>query len=260
MEQYYIFDNYNQLNYINSLLITLFLKKSLIYRELLDSPPQINTNNSYQDIYFQEIIKTIIINLKKFNILNANTVSYFKNIIYLNGFSNKDTINSNMHPIFLYDYLLNYLKYQKMELMNIKLLGKIEQMNYITLETDLVDTKIKELIKLNLSGKILNNIPNIICFQLNRKNDNSYIDIQKKISINSIYNFTDKSTKLIWKIHSIICHDSINNIYYSFIKFSKDWLYVNELEPEFIKIVNIKNFEVAIKTKSVMIFYTFSKN
>ena len=70
----YRIENSENTNYISCLLISLFYNKNIIYSLFLDND---NINSIY--IYIQELIKSIINNIKNYYFINSNSLKY---IIY----------------------------------------------------------------------------------------------------------------------------------------------------------------------------------
>ena len=252
-----IIENKNN-NILSCLLLTLFFNKNYIYNTFLESD-----NLQPNIIYFQEIIKNIINNNNYFKIISNSNINYLKNILLFNYFENFTNLYKNNNIIDLYDFLFNIFNIQKIELINTKKNSEIETHNFIDLIPLDNNTDIKTLISLTFENKILQNIPNFMAFKINRNNEFAYLDIKKKITINSIYNndiltintITSDSNKLIWKIHGIICYDKINDCYFSFINNYDDWYLISSNS---ITKIYIKNYENDIKSKSVFILYIFS--
>lgn len=238
-------DGYNT-NYISCLLLTLFLENNTIYKQFLEC-------NNF--IYLQEIIKKIINDFKNYNIVNSQILNYFRNIIYFNNFKEPSTILNNNSIIELYNFLYNKFDVPKIEILNITDRGNIERFNYLVLNYTHECNNIKKLINYNYSKKLLNNIPLFLGFYLIR-NDNMIIDIQKKISMNTIYSITSVD-KLIWKIYFIICCQ--NNNYYSFINYNDTWIMINQNNIPALEKINIKNYESDIKKNGLFIMYKFEK-
>ncbi len=266
MNSLYYIDNFNNINYITTLILSLFINKNIIYDSFLE-----NDNISINIYYIQELIKHIIYNLKKYNIVNYESVNYLRMVFFFHKFNNFTNYNNNIEIIDLYNFIYDLFCIQKIELIDLNNTSIIHMKNY--LDIDLTNNfesnqSIKLLLKKIYSFKVLNNIPNFICFNLIRNYNNPpvLINIQKKISINSNYNLIDISNnipnfdsknKLIWTIHSIICFDSN---YFSFIYNNNEWIYINDNNiGNHIKKINIKNYENIIKEKSILIIYKFFK-
>jgi len=254
----YIIEDGHNTNYISCLLLSLFLVKTKVYQYILES-----NETEIKSLYLQEIIKEIIKKFKKYNIMTGSSLNYFRNYIYLKKFKDFNTIFDNNSIEDLYNFISNQLNLQKIELINTLKMSVVESLYFLELNCN-QNINLKHLLKTNLSDKILNNIPNIIAIKLNRTN-NCYIDIQKKISIISVYNYADiissidtsnlKDNKLLWSIYSIIC--MCDNKYCSFIYYKHQWIYINEDIEKNIQIVNIKDYEDKIKKYAVFLIYSY---
>jgi hypothetical protein len=240
---YIIEDGYNT-NYISCLFLSLFLEKTNIYYYMLD-----NINLPNESVFIQEIIKTIINDFKNYKIINSKIMNYLRNILFFNNFLDSKYIFVNNCIIELYDYLYNIFHIQKIQFMNEL---KIDSFNYLIFDSyNELDTSIKKLININLPNLILNNIPNFIGIKLIRNHLLTNIDVQKKITFNSIF----KENKLIWEIKSIICFDIENSNYFSFVKYKDVWLIINEKLFPPIQKINIRIHENDIKLKSIFLIY-----
>ncbi len=241
---YIIEDGYNT-NYISCLILSLFLEKNSIYYYMLD-----NINLQSESIYIQEIIKTIINDFKNYKIINSISLNYLRNILFFNNFMDIKYIFENNCIIKLYEFFLEIFNVQKIELLSN--MSKLQTYNYLIFDTNNeLNTSIKKLINSNLKNIILNNIPNFIAIKLIRNNLLTNIDIQKKITFQTIFN----ESNLIWEIKSIICFDIENSNYFSFFKFKDAWLMINEKLFPPIQKINIKIHENDIKLKSLFLIY-----
>jgi hypothetical protein len=253
----YRIENSENTNYISCLLISLFYNKNIIYSLFLDND---NINSIY--IYIQELIKSIINNIKNYYFINSNSLNYLKSILYINNFKNKDILESNKIED-LYEYLYEIFDIGKIELIDLNNNAIINNMTYLNLECDEYNTTIKNLIKKNYSFKVLNNMPKFLAFKINRLNKEMNIDIQKKITLNTIFNITNTITNisssnnknLIWQINIIICYDNEINKYFSYINYNNNWLKITNYNDNFIIPVNIKSEEYIIKLKSIFLLY-----
>ena len=253
----YRIENSENTNYISCLLISLFYNKNIIYSLFLDND---NINSIY--IYIQELIKSIINNIKNYYFINSNSLNYLKSILYINNFKNKDILESNKIED-LYEYLYEIFDIGKIELIDLNNNAIINNITYLNLECDEYNTTIKNLIKKNYSFKVLNNMPKFLAFKINRLNKEMNIDIQKKITLNTIFNITNTITNisssnnknLIWQINIIICYDNEINKYFSYINYNNNWLKITNHNDNFIIPVNIKSEEYIIKLKSIFLLY-----
>ena len=248
MNNIYIIEDGHNTNYISCLILSLFLEKNIIYNHMLE-----NDNVTTESLYIQQIIKTIISDFRNYKILNSKILNYFRNILYFNNFKEIDNC-----IIELYDYFIQIFNIIKIEFLNISNMSCVESYSYLNLDaTKTFNTNIKELLKINLKSLLLNNIPHIIGIKIIRDNLITSIDIMKKISFDSIYNFSQNENKLIWEIKSIICFDIINSNYFSYLNFKNTWLLINEkLFPSMQKI-DIKLHENTIKLNSVFLIYNY---
>ena len=106
-------------------------------------------------------------------------------------------------------------------------------------------------------------MPKFLAFKINRLNKEMNIDIQKKITLNTIFNITNTITNisssnnknLIWQINIIICYDNEINKYFSYINYNNNWLKITNHNDNFIIPVNIKSEEYIIKLKSIFLLY-----
>lgn len=253
---YIIEDGYNT-NYISCLLLSLFLEKNTIYQNFL-----LNDNVPVEITYLQELIKILIDDFKNYKIMNSSKQNYLRIILYLKGFKNHKTISDNQPIEDLYDFLFEKIQLPKLEFFNLKSLDgtNIESMNYLTLLISNPDTSLKKILENNLETKLLNNIPNFIAIKLIKEDDNFLCDIQKKISINSIYNYSNKTdAKLIWEISSIICYEKEINNYFSFIFVNNNWYIINQISIPCMQKINIRNYENIIKLKARFLVYKFEE-
>lgn len=232
---YMIEDGINT-NYISCLLLSLFIDKNIIYNNLLN-----NNDVPIEYHYIQEIIKYIIYSIKNYKIINSDILNYLRNILYLKKFKCPDTILLNNNILELFEFLLKILSFQNIEFIYN---NQIISMSYIKLNID-SSTNIKTLLYKEFNDKKLNNIPYMISIYLNKDNEH-LIDIQKKITFNSIYN------KSIWSIYSIICFDQY---YFSFININNNWIYINDKLIPCIQIIKLKDYENIIKKYSKLLIY-----
>ena len=260
----YRIENSENTNYLSCLLISLFYNKNIIYSLFLD-----NDNIKFIYIYIQELIKNIINNLKNYYFINSESLNYLKSVLYINNFKNITDIiestNTNTNIEDLYEYLYEIFDIGKIQLIDLNNSAIISNMTYLNLECDEYNTTIKNLIKKNYSYKILNNIPKFLAFKLKRSNKEMIIDIQKKITLNSIFNIENitnitniscsNNKNLIWQINIIICYDNETNKYFSYINYNNNWLKISIENDNFIIPVDIKSEEHIIKLKSIFLLY-----
>ncbi len=240
---YIIEDGYNT-NYISCLILSLFLEKTNIYYYMLD-----NINVPNESIFIQEIIKIIINDFKTYKIINSKIMNYLRNILFFNNFLDIQHIFDNNCIIKLYEFFYNSFNIQKIQFIND---SKIDSLTYLVFDTyNELNTSIKKLININLSNLVLNNIPNFIGIKLIRNHLLTNIDVQKKITFQSIF----QENKLIWEIKSIICFDIENSNYFSFFKYKDVWLIINEKIFPPIQKINIRIHENDIKLKSIFLIY-----
>jgi hypothetical protein len=253
----YIIDDGLNTNYISCLLVSMFLNKNIIYNSLLEK-----SDINPQFIYIQELIKFILSSLKTYKTINSNILNKFRLTLAFNNLINKENFFSNIPIENLYEFLIKTFSQNKIEFININNGSKIENYFYINLNINPSFDSLKYQLSENLKYKILNNIPDFIGIKLNREiNNSNAIDIQKKITIKSIYsleNNESEKNKLIWNIFSIICYEPNLDLYYSFINISNNWFYFNQKELLNIQIVNIKEFEAKIKLQSYFLIYLFN--
>ena len=254
---YYIENNTNT-NYLSCLLISLFYNKTIIYSLFLE-----NDNINLKYIYIQELIKNIINNIKNYYFINNNSLNYLKSILYINNFKNINDILESSKIEDLYEYLYEIFDIGKIQLIDLNNNAIKNNITYLNLECNEYNTTIKNLIKKNYAFKVLNNIPNFIAFKIERLNQEMIIDIQKNITLNSIFNIKNISNldnnNLIWKINIIICYDNATNTYFSYINYNNNWLKINNINDNFIIPVEIKSEEYIIKFKSVFLLYILNK-
>ena len=242
-------------NYLSCVLISLFYNKTIIYSLFLEND---NINSKY--IYIQELIKNIIHNIKNYYFINSNSLNYLKSILYINNFKNIKNIIESSKIEDLYEYLYEIFDINKIQLIDLNNNAIINNITYLKLECNEYNTTIKNLIKKNYSLKILNNIPNFIAFKIERLNNEMSIDIQKKITLNSICNITNPDNKnLIWQINIIICYDINTDKYFSYIYYNNIWLKINNQNDNFIIPIEIKSEEYIIKSKSIFLLYILNK-
>jgi hypothetical protein len=254
-DKIYRIENCENANYLSCLLISLFYNKTIIYSLFLEN---INIKSKY--IYIQELIKNIIHNIKNYYFINSNSLNYLKSILYINNFKNITDIIESCKIEDLYEYLYEIFDINKIQLIDLNNNAIITNMTYLKLECNEYNTTIKNLIKKNYSFKILNNIPNFIAFKIERLNNDMIIDIQKKITLNSICNITNSDNKnLIWQINIIICYDINTNKYFSYINYNNIWLKINTQNDNFIIPIEIKSEEYIIKSQSIFLLYILNK-
>lgn len=251
---YIIEDGFNT-NYISCLLLTIFLEKNIIYNNLL-----LNDNISVEYFYLQELIKNLINDFKIYKIMNSSKLNYFRNMIFFKGFKDPKLILDNNSIIDLYEFILEKFNVPKIEFINISSnLNSVESFNYIDLKINNIEIDIKKLIEKTFENRLLNNIPNFIGIKLSREQNNFLCDIQKKIKFNSIYNYSNKTdTQLIWEISCIICYDFEISNYFSFIIVKNNWYMINQFNIPSIQKINIKDYELLIKLKTIFTIYKFS--
>lgn len=248
---YIIEDGYNT-NYISCLLLTMFLDKNIIYNNFL-----LNDNVPVENLYLQELIKGLINDFKIYKIMNSSKQNYFRNLLYFKGFKDPKTILENNSIDELYNFLYEKFTISKIEFLDLAT-NNVESINFLDLNINNTDINIKKLLELRLQSKLLNNIPNFLGIKLTRNDENLLCDIQKKITLSSIYNYTNKTDiRLIWEITSIICFEKEFNNYFSFINVNNNWYMINQLSIPCIQKVNIKTFESLIKIKAVFLIYKF---
>jgi hypothetical protein len=251
---YIIEDGYNT-NYISCLILTMFLDKNIIYKSFL-----LNDTISIENIYLQELIKSLISDFKNYKIINGSKQNYLRNYLYFKGFQSFNTILNNNSIEELYNFLFEKLNIPKIEFLNI-LDNNVESINYINLIINDPEINIKKLLEYNLQNKLLNNIPHFLAIKINKFNENYMCDIQKKITFNSVYNYTNQiDIRLIWVINSIICFEKELNIYFSFLQVNNNWYIINQLNIPSIQKIHIKNYENIIKLKAIFVIYQFSEN
>lgn len=261
IDKIYRIENGENTNYLSCLILSLFYNKSLVYLEFLEND---NIFPSY--IYIQELIKNIINDIKTYNFINSNSLNNLKSILYLNNFNNIEYILESSKIEDLYDYLYKILNINKIQLIDLNNNAVINTVTYLKLECDDYNTNVKNLIKKNYSFKILNNIPKFIAFKLDRTSKDMIIDIQKKITINSIFNIesitntsSSENKKIIWYIYTIICYDDETNKYFSYVNYNENWLKISDNNENCIVKVNIKSEEYIIKLKSIFLVYILDK-
>lgn len=255
LDNIYIIEDGCNTNYISCLILTMFLDKNIIYKSFL-----LNDNIPIENLYLQELIKSIISDFKNYKIINTSKQNYLRNYLYFKGFLSANTILNNNSIEELYNFLYEKLNIPKIEFLNI-LGNNVELMNYINLNINDSDTNIKKILEYNLQNKLLNNIPNFLAIKLNKLDENYLFDIQKKITLNSVYNYTNHvNMKLIWEITSIICFEKELNNYYSFIQVNNNWYIINQLNIPSIQKINIKNYENIIKSKAIFVIYQYIEN
>jgi hypothetical protein len=255
---YLIEDGFNT-NYISCLLVSMFLNKNILYNLLLEK-----NDISNDKLYFQELIKFILFSLKSYRVINSDILNNFRNILGFNKFLSNTNFLLNNPIENLYEFLLKTFNCNKIEFLNINNNSSIENYYYLNIDVNSTYDNLKSQLLESFKYKILNNIPDFIGIKLNRNfNNNIILDIQKKITFKSIYNFnninieTGDNTKLIWNVFSIICYEPVLDLYYSFINISNNWFYFNQKELINIQIINIKEYESQIKLQAYFLIYTF---
>lgn len=260
-DKIYRIENGENTNCLSCLILSLFYNKTVVYSLFLE-----NDNIKPNYIYIQELIKTIINNMKKFYFINSNSLNHLKTIIYMNKFKDIDTILESCKIEELYNYLYGIFSVNKIQLINLNNNAIIDDVTYLNLECNDYNTTVKNLIKKNYSFKILNNIPKFMAFKLDRLNTDMIIDIQKKITMNCIFNIesitntsSSDSRNLICYIYTIICYDDETKKYFSYVNFSNYWFKISDYNENSIIKVEIKSEEYIIKLKSIFLIYILDK-
>lgn len=248
-------------NYLSCLLLSLFFNKTIIYSIFLE-----NDSIKPQYVYIQELIKNIINNIKNYNFINATSLNNLKTILHINNFKNMESIMETNYIEDLYNYLYDIFNVNKIQILDIDKNAIISELTYLKLQCDDYNTNIKNLIKTNYSSKILNNIPNFIAIKIEKKNKNMIVDIQKKITINNIFNIKDiidntysGKKNLIWYIYSIICYDDKTEKYFSYIYNNNNWFKISDNNENCIIKIDIRLEEYIIKKKSIFLIYILEK-
>jgi hypothetical protein len=260
-DKIYRVENGENNNYLSCFILSLFYNKTVVYSLFLEND---NIKSNY--IYIQELIKNIINNMKNFNFINSTSLNHLKSILHINKFKDMNEILESSKIEDLYNYLYEIFSVNKVQLINLSNNAIIDNVTYLILECNDYNTTIKNLIKKNYSFKVLNNIPKFMTFKLERQNKGMIIDIQKKITMNSIFNIesitntsSSESKNLIWYIYTIICYDDEINKYFSYINYNNTWLKITDYNENSITKIEIKSEEYIIKLKSIFLIYILDK-
>lgn len=277
MDIFPIIENGYKTSYIDSLLIALFYKNSIIY-DVLDNEPIIP-----EVYYLQELIKFKFVNqVRKGYSIFSQSINEIRNYSIICGWKTIDSIDEQQSCIDYYNFLFDLFKINPIEFELFEfdnntfnnISNKIK-LPYITLDLNR-DNDIRNLfinwINTNIIMKNsstiqsykLNNIPNFLIFYIDRflksETKNSFnLDIMKNIKF---FNIGDSSQLYIkWNIYSIIClrGDSIKKgNYYSIFNINKkDWImFDNTMIPSFKKIdINDDQIKNNIIKECVILIY-----
>lgn len=241
-------DGYNT-SYIYSLLIGMFYSQSILYNILLESDPI----NIYF-IYLQECIKNELIEpMRKYKniLIPSSTINKIRNYSFINGWKlDNPNILMNEHNVDeYYDFFIKNISNE-----SIILSDKNNNQNnllYLNIILNTNKTTIKKELNDYMLNKTLVNVPNIIPIKISRNNDNSEIDINKKIKFSSDLNKR-------WYIHSILCRNEHNNkkMYYTILLHDDKLLLFNPNLIPTLKEINLdNNIKSKIKKECIFIFY-----
>jgi hypothetical protein len=262
-------------SYIDSLLVALFYKSSIIQNMLINIPE----NSAF--LYLQDQIQRDFVDQIRQNYsISSSLINEIRNYSIIcgwkNGFGNiVELFNVSDFYIFLATgFGMGLLNFEITPEINNNLNNINNYQNILikfsTNQPSSIKILLDEWINNNLL-KINNNkqptqcyhfkeIPLIITFNIDRSNETKYvsIDIMKKIQF--CKNNNEHQNNLSWVIHSIVClENSRKSSYYSIIKYDENnwYLFDNNKIPSLNKI-DIKNdlvLQNKIKNESVLIIY-----
>lgn len=257
-EQFIIEDGINT-DYIDTILFNLFYQKDL-FDFLLSNKLKI-----LEYYFIQEFIKNIFVNKIRNNLsISSENINELRHLFINNGWSDYDNIFKKYDPIDFYSYLVSIFEIIPIKLItkqsvnSKKILKKESLINFINLELPFnsndiykLSTLIKKWYSNNEQIRIIDNIPTILVFHINRFNksnskNSTKIDIPKKIKpFKYIYN--SKYKNISWDFSSIICVNGFkkNKInYYSILKNKNEWILFNNKNYPCLKKINIKNNKI----------------
>jgi len=264
MYNFVIEDGYNT-SYIDALFMGLFYTPSLIENIFLSNNPKV-----IDKIFLQEIIKDKFVDIiRNEKSVLIDTINEIRNILFMYGWLDYNTLcdhqNINDFYKFIADLFTTQIKIQKKNnKQNIVSIGEPDNLYSIDITLDkhtddmisLKDTYDDWLNKsYNGDQNIINNIPYILPFYINRNNNKNKINIQKRIKLDpdDINNIVD----LVF--HSAICEK--DNHYYTLLQNCGKWfIYDNKTVPCLTEVkMNNKDIIDMIMTDVVMIFYIYNQ-
>lgn len=228
---FFIIENIDNINYIESLIMALFFFKDTHIEELLDKDIE-----NMIGIYLQEYIKEHFINTARDGKSILRTTIENLNILckYL-GWSGDSTVNE------FYQFLIDILEYPKIEMINTNGLAnefanpKI-QIPYITLTPKEPECLISTMVHDWLEHKHM--LPNdILPIYIQRTEQISNINIQKKIVINKY-----QPNIIEWYFHSVICNK--NGHYYTLLKSSDRYYIFDNIKIPCLKMIRMDNTDI----------------
>lgn len=244
--------------YISSLLAALFFSSpSYISDDLLKK----NTNNEF--VYVKEyILEYFTEHLRNFNSIPLKNIDKIRFILYKIGWKEFKDIYKQHDVIELYDFIINKLDGQTIELNLPDHTGsyKTKNINFIKFVVT-ENTNIKTILnKWLIKNHNITNIPLYVTLNIKRESSEINIEIQKKIRLfKYVY---PNNVDIEWNIHSIICCDKQNHYYALMIHDHKWYLFDDQKVPclkliEIDKRQRISNDDIINKTKKecVMIIY-----
>ena len=213
----FIFDNYKKSDYISSILVALFYtkKNNNLLNKSLENP--LNT-------YIQKFIKINFIEKIKDGLsINYKIIKDFLKIILNNNYYIKENNIFSFYKYLSDILIINSIEYKDtnlindidnsknlVDIINLSINNKIDEISI----RNLIDNWLLNNSNNSLDVKKILNTPELIALRINRNEQNTDININKKICI---FNYTRQYDleKLRWNILSIICKDSKIDNYYS---------------------------------------------
>ena len=252
----------NRTNYLDTLLVSMFLSRSYIDTLLVNMP------KSVKYMILQECIKFHFVDkIRKCKSVSNNNMNKIKYICLECGWKNAIDILEQHDIGEFYEFILSAFNG---EFIKIKKINGDDSMDipFIPISPPNIDSnvefvKIVDLLK-NWSHKDNNlyniiNTPTIIPIYINRfktdSRNNIKIDIQKRIKID-----VDNNSR--WRFHSAICHVGTTNDkgrYYAIIRhFDKWYIYDNAKIPSIINI-DIKDDDARNHIMEDVVFIIYIK-